>query len=1002
MKFWTKRASEGPLPRSVARAASAGAPRQEWMREAVHKIAQSVEVDRIGVWLEADTAGDAPGPWEFRGLVWDRHLPETPREWWQLSPEPPLPRELVTATGSVELDPQASAAQAVLGPLLDLRRALWVPIHTQHCLRGLLLAGTKQRSSLIPSAPVEHVAAELAIALERDEARQRDQHSQADARLIRSALRSLNSGDPPEVLLQRLAESCIPSAANPAAPGAVFAALGVLENARTASSGASSPAPTCRFLWTAGTQVDASALQGSPLLQSWRDAVENRRVAGIDLCEVPSLAQTGRAVALPVASGGAVVGVLFAILPAALATLATLERLELRASLAAQAFARKIEAEERARLGTVQRFGLTASRYPALLIDSHGLVMGFSRAAADLFLAQGSPHASAGNTGRPLTQFFRPSEQPRVVGWLQRQIASSLMVQNASPSEAFEAQLQTGRRIRLQRLLPAADGSLVLLAEGLPETAQATGAAETDLHQVIEWLEEGVVLFDTQDSVRAMNMRFEQMVGLTAEESGKYHTLDQLIERLAPHSAHPPAFAERWRSLARGTEGGVHEELQIAQPVPRTLERSSRPILDSAGHRLGRLEIYRDLTAQRVFQSKLLQTEKLAALGQMLTGVAHELSNPVTTILGYAQRMLARTGGTPPEEAQRIHEEAERARQILRQLLSHAREAPLERRALSLNQVVLRTMELQRFGLAAEKIHVELDLDPSLPAVRGDAGQLQQVLMNLIGNARQAIEQQGSRGTIHIRTGREGQDRVTLSVEDSGPGVPPAILARVFDPFFTTKPAGVGTGLGLSIVLSIVREHGGSVRVSRPDAGGACFTVDLPAVATEANASQEPESLEPGRSRPTSAKVRASSIKAIDKRILVVEDEPTVARLIADVLEDEGFQVTVLLDGREALEHAAGESFDLIICDVKMPGLDGQQFYKALKRARSPLSSRFLFVTGDTIGPHTREFLNQNRLPYLSKPFRVEELTDHVQRALRHPDGILRPVSTKRSAARNG
>jgi CheY-like chemotaxis protein len=176
--------------------------------------------------------------------------------------------------------------------------------------------------------------------------------------------------------------------------------------------------------------------------------------------------------------------------------------------------------------------------------------------------------------------------------------------------------------------------------------------------------------------------------------------------------------------------------------------------------------------------------------------------------------------------------------------------------------------------------------------------------------------------------------------------------------------------------------------------------VDLPALATEANASQEPEPLEPRRSRHISTKVRTSSTTG--RRILVVEDEPTVARLIADVLEDEGYQVIVLLDGREALERAARESFDLIICDVKMPGLDGQQFYKSLKRAGSPLSSRFLFVTGDTIGPHTREFLTQHRLPYLSKPFRVEELTEHVQQALSHPDSILRPVSTKRSAARNG
>src|SRR5262249_47945343 len=288
-----------------------------------------------------------------------------------------------------------------------------------------------------------------------------------------------------------------------------------------------------------------------------------------------------------------------------------------------------------------------------------------------------------------------------------------------------------------------------------------TGSAESveaELRNVIEWLEEGVVLFDAHDNVRAANIRFEQMVGLASDESGKYQTLAELIARLEGQAADPLAFAERWRLLARGIEGGIREELQMLRPVPRVLERSSRPVLDSVGRLLGRVEIYRDLTAQRVFQSKLLQTEKLAALGQMLTGVAHELSNPLTTVLGYAQRLLTRKDSAgQSEEARQIYQEAERASRILRQLLSHARETPPERRNVSLNQIVSRTMELQRFGLAAEKIRVELDLDPVLPQVRGDAGQLQQVLMNLLGNAQHALEEQGKGGTIRVGRRHEGR-----------------------------------------------------------------------------------------------------------------------------------------------------------------------------------------------------------------------------------------------------
>jgi signal transduction histidine kinase/FixJ family two-component response regulator len=533
------------------------------------------------------------------------------------------------------------------------------------------------------------------------------------------------------------------------------------------------------------------------------------------------------------------------------------------------------------------------------------------------------------------------------------------------------------------------------------------------LQNVIEWLEEGVVLFDAQENIRVMNTRFEQIAGLPPEESGTIKTLEELIARLKTHAAEPALFAERWRDLARGIEGGLREELQMRLPAPRILERAARPVLDPIGRLLGRVEIYRDLTAQRVFHSKLLQTEKLAALGQMVSGVAHELSNPLTSILGYAHRLLARQdmpGRT--EEVRQIYQEAERASTILRQLLLSARETLPERRLLSLNQIVQRAMDLQRFSLAAEKIRVEIDLDPALPFVHGDPGHLQQVLMNLLGNARQAIEQHGQGGTIRLRTKRIGERLVLLEVADNGPGIPPAILARIFDPFFTTKPAGVGTGLGLAIVLSVVREHGGQVHVSSPPQGGAVFRIELPAAA-EAAQDQALGSPLPERKNSLPEAVEAVGLEnrlaptfetGKGARVLVVEDEPTVARLIADVLEDEGMHVEVLLDGREALDRAARQSFDLVICDMKMPGLDGQHFYKSLERSGNPLRERFLFVTGDIIAAQTREFLERHHLPHVAKPFRVEELTEKVRGVLELQARHQLPLAqaARKNAARNG
>jgi CheY-like chemotaxis protein/anti-sigma regulatory factor (Ser/Thr protein kinase) len=322
-------------------------------------------------------------------------------------------------------------------------------------------------------------------------------------------------------------------------------------------------------------------------------------------------------------------------------------------------------------------------------------------------------------------------------------------------------------------------------------------------------------------------------------------------------------------------------------------------------------------------------------------------------------------------------------------------------------------MDLQNFGLAAKKIAVELDLDPDLPAIHGDAGHLQQVLMNLVGNARQAIEQQGRGGIIRVRTRNVGQQRVHLEVEDNGPGIPQAILARIFDPFFTTKPAGIGTGLGLAVVLSVVREHGGRVHVSRSPEGGAVFQVELPAAAERTQEEEAIDSPFP-ESAPAKQKTELSGTRGKrsevpagrekSSRVLIVEDEPTVARLIADVMEDEGFAVDVLLDGREALERAARTSFDLVICDMKMPGLDGQHFYKSLVRTGNPLRDRFLFVTGDIVAAQTREFLARNHLPHVAKPFRVEELTEKVRAVLAShaPGEPVALAADRKNAARNG
>ena len=361
---------------------------------------------------------------------------------------------------------------------------------------------------------------------------------------------------------------------------------------------------------------------------------------------------------------------------------------------------------------------------------------------------------------------------------------------------------------------------------------------------------------------------------------------------------------------------------------------------------------------------QLLQAEKMAALGQTISGVAHELNNPLATILSWAERLAERNVDDKTRQGlEVILAESERAARIVRNLLTFARKRQTTRAMVDLNQVVRETLALRAYEQKVSNVKVVEALSSGVPEVFADGHQIKQVLLNLVINAEQACIGANGRGTIVVRTSHDAdRGSAVLEVNDDGPGIAEEKQGRVFDPFFTTKEVGQGTGLGLTVTYAIVQEHSGRIWLSSSNAGTSFF-VELPVSgqhlnAPAARAAQQPISLE--------------AFKGL--RVLVVEDEPALAVAVSEALEDAGFTVDRAGDGEQGLTRLTEANYDLIVCDLKMPRIDGMQFYRTMAAATPALARRVIFVTGDVAGTDAERFLEETACRWLSKPFRLGDL----------------------------
>ena len=383
----------------------------------------------------------------------------------------------------------------------------------------------------------------------------------------------------------------------------------------------------------------------------------------------------------------------------------------------------------------------------------------------------------------------------------------------------------------------------------------------------------------------------------------------------------------------------------------------------------------RDLTERKALEAEqvrqreaLHQSEKINALGALLAGVAHELNNPLSVVVGQAL-LLGETADDPKiqKRAERIAQAANRCSRIVKTFLAMARQSEPARAAVNLNEAVQSALDITGYALRSANIELVCDLAEDLPPVWGDGDQLGQVLMNLIINAEQAMADTIGERKLTIRTAFDAdEDRLEVRVADSGPGIPEDVRSRIFEPFFTTKAFGVGTGIGLAVSLGIVQAHGGSLEVAKEPEGGATFILRLPP-------SEQGEVARPD------AEAAAPCAAC---RILVVDDEPEVRDMLAEILSLDGHQIETAASGNVAMGILAERSIDVILSDMRMPDVDGPGLYLRVKNAYPDLLRRMVFITGDTLGPANRAFLERTGLPYLEKPLSPDEVRQVVHLVL--------------------
>jgi two-component system NtrC family sensor kinase len=583
--------------------------------------------------------------------------------------------------------------------------------------------------------------------------------------------------------------------------------------------------------------------------------------------------------------------------------------------------------------------------------------------------------------GRPLSEFFLKPQ-----GWEleHRQLAlhdivnsheATLRRRDGSALVALHASAQirdtTGRVRRRQ-------GTFVDISERR-QIERRLQREQEFARRLVESFPDLVIALDREGRYTFVSPRSKELLGFSPEE-----LIGSLfVDRIEPHSRKElQAFLD---SIISGqcSNGSTEYLVRRNDGETRLFRATASPLVDLSGRIAGVIAAARDTTDSKRMEQQLIQNERLAAMGQMIAGVAHELNNPLTAVLGVTELLRDSSQDEPARRQLEIaHRQARRAAQIVQSLLTFSRPPQPRKMCLNLSELIQRSIQLHEHSLRSNGITVDFSAPSDLPLILGDASQLTQVFLNLIANAEQAIREVRDHGTIRIRVGRAA-DRVVATFQDDGAGIGRDILPKIFDPFFTTKRPGRGTGLGLSICLAILREHNGEIEGQPLPQGGSLFTTWLPIARGTALFLVEPKE---GTASP---RKEISNEAAASYSILVVDDEESIREMIREGLSARGFDVQTASSVEEALSLMERYGFHAVLCDLNLragggTAASGLGLYAAVTNA-TPSGNRkpfFLFMTGELVAAAVTEQLAQAGAKTMQKPFRISDLIAILSDAL--------------------